>query len=154
MCKFCWSLVVILLLAVAGLSYKFIFEGDVKVSSDNRLALQLTEDEKDFILGEMRAFLASVQQITDGVVHDDMYLIATAAKAVGSSTREQAPGTLVGKLPMGFKKLGFATHAAFDQLALDAEQLGDREHTLKQLSEVMMNCVGCHAAYRIETVKK
>ena len=60
------------------------------------------------------------------------------------------PGSLVGKLPLAFKKLGFDTHARFDELALDAEQLGDRDHALAQLNAILMNCVACHAAYRFE----
>lgn len=152
MCKFCWVLVAVLVLAVAGMSYKFVFEGSVERSEDMRLALQLTEHEKNFVLAEMRAFLASVQQITEGAVKDDMYLVANAGRAAGASNAARAPGSLMGKLPLGFKRLGFATHSAFDELALDAEQLGDKEHALKQLSDLMQNCVGCHAAYRIETV--
>jgi len=35
-------------------------------------------------------------------------------------------------------------------LALDAEQLGDPEQTLEQLSVLTQNCVACHAAYRID----
>ena len=152
MCKFCWVLVAVLVLAVAGMSYKFVFEGSVERSEDMRLALQLTEHEKNFVLAEMRAFLASVQQITEGAVKDDMYLVANAGRAAGASNAARAPGSLMGKLPLGFKRLGFATPSAFDELALDAEQLGDKEHALKQLSDLMQNCVGCHAAYRIETV--
>jgi len=37
----------------------------------------------------------------------------------------------------------------FDALALDADELGDKEHTLEQLSELMKNCVACHAVYKI-----
>ena len=46
--------------------------------------------------------------------------------------------------------LGFDTHRKFDTLALDAEQLGDPDHSLEQLAELMSNCVACHAAYRID----
>ena len=60
------------------------------------------------------------------------------------------PGSLVGKLPLEFKKLGFDTHSKFTQLALDAEQLGDEQHALAQVSELMENCVACHAIYKIE----
>ena len=37
-------------------------------------------------------------------------------------------------------------------LALDADELEDPEHSLQQLSELMQNCVACHAAYRIDAV--
>ena len=64
------------------------------------------------------------------------------------------PGTLVGKLPVQFKKLGFDTHAKFDQLALDAEEFGDSDHALSQLSTLMKNCTACHAAYRFDISKE
>ena len=62
----------------------------------------------------------------------------------------EVPGTLVGKLPLAFKKLGFDTHTKFDQLAMDADDLGDSKHALVQLSDLMHNCVACHETYRID----
>ena len=59
------------------------------------------------------------------------------------------PPALIGKLPLTFKKLGFAAHSQFDQLALDAEQLGDPLHTREQLTDLMNNCVACHATYSL-----
>lgn len=38
----------------------------------------------------------------------------------------------------------------FDQLALDAEDLEDGNHSLEQLSTLMQNCVTRHATYRID----
>jgi mono/diheme cytochrome c family protein len=60
------------------------------------------------------------------------------------------PGTLIGKLPLEFKKMGFDTHSQFTQLALDAEQLGDGAQTLEQLGTLLENCVACHAIYKFE----
>ena len=60
------------------------------------------------------------------------------------------PASLMGKLPLGFKQLGFDTHSRFDQLALDAESLGDAGQSLAALGELMANCVACHAAFRID----
>ena len=79
----------------------------------------------------MRAFLASVQQINQGIAEDNMALVAEHAQKSGNAAQVGMPGTLVGKLPLQFKKLGGDTHAKFDQLAMDAENLGDREHTLQ-----------------------
>ena len=50
--------------------------------------------------------------------------------------------------------LGFDTHRRFDQLALDAEQLGDTQHSLQQLAKLMANCVSCHASYRIDSINE
>ena len=150
MCKICWSTVAVLLLVVAGVLYKFVIQGDVVVRADGRAAIQLEAKERDLVLSEMRIFLESVQQITKGIADDDMMLIAESAKKSGRSAQMDVPGTLIGKLPLAFKKLGFDTHAKFDQVALDAEQLGDRDHTLSQLSELLNNCTACHAAFRFD----
>jgi len=152
MCKTCWLSVVILAVLLLGTVYKFVIEGSIRTSTDNRLAIQLTAGEKDLVLAEMRAFLASVQQITHGVSNKDMQLIAASARMVGLAAQQGVPGSLMGKLPLEFKQLGRNTHEQFDLLALDAEQLEDAEHSLSQLGALMQNCVACHAAYRLEAV--
>ena len=154
MCKFCWAMVVMLLLAVGGMAYKFIIQGRVEQAGDGRLALQLEPAERDLILGEMRAFLASSQQIVRAVINDDMNTVISAARKVGRAAQGPVPGTLIAKLPIEFKKLGFDTHGRFDQLAVNAEQFGDREQALEELATVMENCVACHAVYRIDVVDK
>ena len=80
-----------------------------------------------------------------------MQAVAESARSAGLAAQQGVPGSLMGKLPVEFKKLGYDTHAKFDELALDAEQLGDEEHALSQLGVLMQNCVACHAAYRLET---
>ena len=152
MCKTCWLSVVILAVLLLGTVYKFVIEGSTRQSTDNRLAIQVTAGEKDMVLAEMRAFLASVQQITHGVSSKDMQLIATSARTVGLVAQQGMPGSLMGKLPLEFKQLGRNTHEQFDLLALDAEQLEDAEHSLSQLGALMQNCVACHATYRLEAV--
>ena len=152
MCKTCWLSVVILAVLLLGTIYKFVIEGSTRQSTDNRLAIQVTAGEKDMVLAEMRAFLASVQQITQGVSSKDMQLIATSARTVGLAAQQGMPGSLMGKLPLEFKQLGRNTHEQFDLLALDAEQLEDAEHSLSQLGALMQNCVACHATYRLEAV--
>ncbi|MDT8283116.1 MAG: hypothetical protein RQ982_09975 [Gammaproteobacteria bacterium] len=133
-----------------GMGYKFVIQGDVALADDNRVAIQLTKSERDLVLSEMRVFLQSVQQIASGISKQDMDLVAGSARNSGSNAQTAVPGTLIGKLPVGFKILGFDTHAKFDELALDAQQLGDGSHTLSQLSTLLENCVSCHAAFRFE----
>jgi len=134
---------------LTGVLFKFLVQGSVVESTDNRLSLQLTDSERNLVLSEMRQFLASVQLITTAIASEDMTSIVSSARRVGMGAQGDVPVSLMGKLPLEFKKLGFDTHTKFDTLALDAEQLGDPQHTLEQLSQLMQNCVGCHAAYRI-----
>jgi hypothetical protein len=65
-CKVSWSLVVILSIIVAAFSYKFTV-GEVKPSEDGRLAVQLTKDERNALLLEMRTWLQSTQSILEAV---------------------------------------------------------------------------------------
>ena len=146
--KKCSGIIVLLLLVIAGGVYKFIFQGSVSGHTDGRIAVHLDAGERDLVLAEMRGFLESVQKISMGISGNDMELVAEYARKSGMAATDGMPGTLVGKLPLGFKKLGPDTHKKFDRLALDAEEFGDGDHALSQLSALLQNCVDCHAAYR------
>lgn len=152
MCKLCWSITFLLMLVILGGVYKFMVQGSTVAASDGRNALMLEPVERDLVLAEMRAFLTSVQQITQGVSAQDMKLIAEAGRKVGTAAAQEVPASLMGKLPLEFKKLGFDTHSKFDELALDAEQVGDSAHSLQQLSTLMNNCLACHQTYRIDPI--
>ncbi|MES9831825.1 MAG: hypothetical protein ABW139_06230 [Candidatus Thiodiazotropha sp. DIVDIV] len=148
--KSCCLFAALLLVVLTGLVYKFIWHGEVAPASDGRTAILMPEEERDLVLKEMRTFLQAVQKILTAANAGDTAKIAEAARHVGAAQQQGMPGTLVKRLPVGFKKLGFDTHRRFDQLALDAEQLEDPEHSLEQLAELMGNCVSCHATYRID----
>lgn len=150
MCKMCAIVLVAMLIALSAASYKFLISSTDQKSSDERLAVRLDVGERDLVLVEMRAFLTSVQQIVEALSVDDMGVVTQHARQVGRLAQQEVPASLRGKLPAAFKQLGHDTHTGFDQMALDAEQLGDREHALSQLSSLLHNCVACHAAYRIE----
>ena len=144
------TIITVLLLIIAGGIYKFMFQGATQTASDGRQSITMNEAERDLVLGEMRMFLTSVQEILAAAGKNDMKAVAISARKVGKAAQAEVPGTLMGKLPMGFKQLGFDTHTKFDQLALDADSLADKEHALEQLSVLMQNCVACHEAHRID----
>ena len=148
--KLCWLLTLVFAVAAGAMAYVFLIRGQTMPASDGRMAILLDAGERDLVLTEMRGFLASVQAITDAVVREDPAGVAAAARQVGAAAQQGVPASLVGKLPLEFKKLGFDTHQKFDQLALDAEQFGEADQALPALAELMHNCVGCHAAYRID----
>lgn len=152
MCKKCWAVSGVLLVAILVMSYKFVLTGAVEPSTDGREAIVLEEAERNLVLAEMRMFLSSVQKITAGVAKEDMEVVIKAAREVGFAAQQEVPGALMKKLPLAFKKLGFDTHQKFDALAQDAEDLGDPQHALQQLSMLMNNCVGCHSAYQIKAM--
>ena len=149
MCRLCWGVLFVLVLGIGVVVYRFGFLGSALPGEDGRQAIQLDSGERNLVLAEMRAFLEAVQMITAGLAENRMGNVVTAARRVGLAAQKGVPLSLMGKLPLEFKQLGLDTHRKFDRLALDAEQLGDPDHTLEQLSELLRNCAGCHAGYSL-----
>ena len=152
-CKLSWTLVAVLSVVVAVLAYKFL-SGDVRPSEDGRLAVQLSKDERNALLLEMRTWLQNCQTIVAALSADDFAAVAATAKASGMGAEASTPGSLLSKIPIGMKRLGFGTRQQFDQIAADAAKLKDSRHTLAQLGQAMNNCVACHATYRFAVVEK
>lgn len=122
--------------------------GDAKPIKDERTAIKLSDDERAAVLAEMRTFLGSVQGIVAAIADGKVAEAAAAAKPSGMGVMQGMPRSLMGKLPMEFRKLGMDTHQKFDALALEASGLGDGKVVLKQLDAILANCNGCHAGYR------
>lgn len=119
-------------------------------ADDTRTPIVLSAPEVSAIYAEMRGFLEAVQRISDGLAENDMKAVAAAAHAVGLASSQGVPPALRMKLPMPLKEMGHATHAGFEDLASDAEGLGDAGHGMKQLSQTLQNCNACHASYRLQ----
>lgn len=124
--------------------------GSAKPSGpDQRQIIELTEDERNFVLTEMRNFLDSVQGIIDAVAEGRPKDAAEAARHSGMHVMRNAPQTLMGKMPMEFRKLGMDTHQRFAAIAEEAAAMGDEKSILRQLSAMLANCSACHQGYRI-----
>ena len=119
---------------------------------DERKALDLAPTERAMILLEMRQFLNGIQIMTDALSRDDLKTVAQATKPLGNLATHDVPDSLKAKLPKEFKQLAFAVHSGFDQLAMDAESLGDTKHTQKQLGGILKNCVSCHSMFQIHVM--
>ncbi len=149
MARLGWILFLLMTLVASGLAYKFIIKGETEVAPDGRTTLLLNDSERTFFLNEMRNFLIAVQQINDAIEKDDMPQVVSAAKKVGSGDLAHVPAGLMAKLPLAVKTMGLSTHKAFDQMAMDAEQLGDKDHTLSQLNQILPTCTACHALFKV-----
>ncbi len=147
-CKLCWTISLVLLAAVLGMAYMFLLRGNVVASDDGRTAIVVSSGERDLILTEMRGFLEAVQAITSAIAEEDMPAAAEAARSAGKASVGEVPTSLIGKLPLEFKTLGFETHGLFDDLAKTAET-GDGKAVAAGLGDLMLNCTSCHAGYRL-----
>ena len=118
-------------------------------AADPRMAIKLSADEVGTVNGQMRAMLNGVGQIVAGVAANDMKVVAAAARGLGMSGNTHVPMSLRVKLPAEFKSMGHPMHVAFDDMARDAESLGDGNHALKQLGDIMVTCNTCHETFRL-----
>lgn len=149
-CKLCWGLSALLLVAIAAMAYVFVIRGNVVASNDGRTAIILSAGERDLVLAEMRGFLVGLQAITAGLAEKDMAAISASAHEVGMANAQGVPASLMGKLPLEFKTLGMKTHQAFDALSVEAQDMGNEQIILTKVSELMLNCTSCHAAFRLD----
>lgn len=121
-----------------------------------RTALTLTSPEKAYVLDQMRQFVRSIQGIAAGLADGDSAQAAEAAAARGIERNANDPAfppTLGAKLPLAWKQFGGGMRKGFDTLAQGISDRQDTNQSLRQLSELMKNCVGCHASYRIADAK-
>jgi hypothetical protein len=116
---------------------------------DTRKIIQLSPSYRAIVLTEMRQFLAGLQQISQALSNDDMETVTRVARSLGTTMSQHMPAGLKQALPQDFRKLGHSVHSSFDQIALDAESLGDGSHTLSQLAQTISGCVSCHSMYQI-----
>lgn len=119
---------------------------------DERKALNLEPSERAMLLLEMRQFLNGIQIMTDALSRDDLKTVAQAATPLGNLATHDVPDSLKAKLPKEFKQVALAVHSGFDQLAMDAESLGDARHTQNQLGAILKNCVSCHSMFQIHAM--
>ncbi len=143
------GIVVVLLLVIAAMAYKFVVSGSTQKGDDERIAIMLSPGERALVLREMRGFVFGIQLITDALSRDDIKGVANAARDLGMSRMHDAPVAMMGKLPLGFKTLALGVHRGFDGIAMDADSIGTPKHSLAQLADVLRQCVACHAAYQL-----
>lgn len=149
--KVSWTITAVLAVMLAFVGFKFV-TGSVEQTDDGRTAILLTAPEKDMILGEMRTFLEGVQTIVEAIAEDDMETVAATATSIGMAATGGEPAQLIAKLPLDFKSLGMGTHKAFDDLSMEATDMGDSKIVLAQLGDLMLRCTSCHEGYRFDVV--
>ncbi|HEY8065529.1 MAG TPA: hypothetical protein VIF40_12520 [Methylosinus sp.] len=124
--------------------------------ADPRVAIAMTASEKAFVLGQMRLFVKSIEQIVAALAADDAATAAEAAAARGAlrfQAENAMPPTLGPKFPETWRSFGQPMRKGFDALAKGLTQGETEKVSLARLGEVMRNCVACHESYRIVDAK-
>jgi len=151
MCKLCWTLLGAAIIAAIITITMFATGDKTGTATDGREVIWLKSHQRDLVLSEMRTFVESVRDITEALGTNDVEKFQTSALKVGLAAQQGVPLDMMKALPLSFKKLGMTTHKKFDELAAHAEQGASNEELLVELSQLMNNCVACHAAYQIQS---
>jgi KaiC/GvpD/RAD55 family RecA-like ATPase len=146
--KVLWT-IIILLLGLSGFLVNKFVSGSVEPYEDGRTSVVLTKDERNLILDEMRAFLVSVQEISEAITANDMDKVATLSHKAGMAAEEGTPGSLLQKIPLAMKKMGFGVRGQFDEISASAKESKDPVVARKQLDSLMKTCIACHSIYRM-----
>ncbi len=142
------SIVLALILAAAATATSPVrAQSSVAMYSDNRIAINVSQAEKNQVLAEMREFLHGFHSINIAMARQDMKALGIIARPMGGLL-DRMPMKLKERLPEEFTQLAIAMNEAFQNLARDAETNGDMRKAHENLAEVMTYCSGCHDAYR------
>jgi hypothetical protein len=144
------ALNILLVAVIAGGAYLFFIKGRTSVSADGRTAVVLTAEERDHVLADMRGLLENVQGLLAALGKGDMQGVAEHARNNGFSNHKMPPVSLMTKMPAEFRALGDPMHSGFDDIAIEAESIGDRDVIVQKLGAVLQVCTGCHASYTLK----
>ena len=151
MCKLCWTLLVSAVI-VAIVAVLLIATGNkTSLAPDGREVILLKPEQRNLVLLEMRTFVDSIREITLALGTDQRDQASVAARKVGLAAQQGVPLDMMKALPLPFKKMGMDTHKKFDLWADNIENGASREDSLIELSQIMGNCVACHAAYQLQS---
>lgn len=146
--KALWLIIVTLSIIIFGIGYQFV-TGSVVTAKDERTAIVLTKGERNFVLSEMRGLLGHMQQLISAAADKDIDRTIKIAKLLTEDSKGKNQTSIIAKTPIAFKKLSANIHTQFGELYNDAIEKRDPNHSLKQVSVIMQNCIACHGAYQL-----
>jgi hypothetical protein len=124
------------------------------LAQDARQFVEMPTPMREHMLANMRDHLLALQTITRQLSEQDYEAAAeTAEKRLGMTSLESHGASHMAQfMPQGMSETGTAMHRAASRFAVaarDAAVDGGLEKAFGALSQVMQQCVACHAAYRV-----
>jgi len=120
-------------------------------ANDPRIAVSITGEDRAYVLGQMRLFLANIQRVTAALASDDRILASKVAAIAGARNNENdpsRPATLRARQPDVWNQYIGKVRKGFDDLSETAATASVAE-SLNKLAAVEQNCVACHQIFRI-----
>lgn len=147
---------VLWIVTIGVLGFMFV-KGKTVKSDDGRTGIVLQENERDFVLTEMRDLLASINGIITSLAKDDYPAAAQWARKVGlkgHNTIEAKNPTIMAKLPIGFKQMGMSLHKDFDEVADMIDKKMSQKEIMGRMGETTSKCISCHSTFKLVTDDK
>jgi len=124
-------------------------------AEDPRLVVQFPEEMRTHTLANMRDHLRTLEQIDGALARGDYDAAAALGEERLGMTSLDAHGAahLAQFMPLGMQQIGEQMHRAASRFAIAAQNAAvsnDPKPALAALSEVMRQCVACHATYRLK----
>jgi len=114
-----------------------------------REAVSFSRAEAEEMLSGMRTYLETIQDIVSALAENKIARVADIAARSGNKMLSGMNPMTGLKAPVGFSMMSLDTHDKFDKLAEKARGGISRTEVLADLQEILSNCTGCHAAYRL-----
>ena len=123
-------------------------------AEDPRQKVEFPAMMRDHMLSNMRDHLAALEAITRHLSQQEYAEAARVAEArLGMSSLEShGAAHMASMMPEGMQAIGTAMHRAASRFAVAAEEAeieGGLNRAFAALSDVMQQCVACHAGYRV-----
>ncbi|HHL20650.1 MAG TPA: hypothetical protein ENJ52_03890 [Aliiroseovarius sp.] len=146
--KLGWIVSLILAIGLGAMGYTFLVKGQTVPYADGRTSILLSPDERNQVLGEMRAILSGTRDIMEDSINGDFQAAEDQARAMGMAAAN-ADAQILAKLPLDFSSLGLGLHRSFDDLADFIAANPDPLGIVDEVASLMVQCVACHDAYRL-----
>jgi cytochrome c556 len=122
---------------------------------DARQRVRFPEEMRSHTLSNMRDHLQTLERISAALSRGDYDAAASLAEQRLGMTSLEAHGAahLAQLMPPEMQQIGSRMHRAASRFAIEAQDAAvrnDPRPALGALSEVMQQCVACHAAYRLQ----
>jgi hypothetical protein len=125
------------------------------LAGDTRQFVHFPDELRDHTLANMREHLAALQEIQEALARKQEDKAARIAEERLGMTSLQLHGAheIAKHMPQGMQDVGSEMHRSASRFAIEAQNAavtGDVRPALEALSQVISQCVGCHAGYRLK----
>ena len=116
-------------------------------SNDNRVQLEVTVAERDFILERMRRMLETLTSVQQTVILDSPENADNLVRNLVAYTTEEYPEGWYERMPKGFQQMEDRLNERWRVLA--ENNTTDSKLIMKNTIQVMATCNACHRSFKI-----